>query len=810
MVVICCLAVVVAIAAAAAMSHGPFPSPGRRDSSPPSSLSFPEPEPCELPDLIVVPEEKQWLLSLAAPVAARLRQGDNTPLLLVSPQPPSEQFADLVRLWNPRHCLLLAASPDPPLAGLLEEFRTDSLFTGSDSAEASILVAKRFWGRCGGAVLASTNDPSGMILGSALAAQMVAPLILVGPNDDGRLLVRSLEELGARRILIANTRGCALPWAEAFGGAARSLDSSGLTASIVERLGPKAVRNIILSRAPSGKERTGATAWLAPYLSLLRGSPVVLCDSPGGEMAERAVLSLLKARALQPRSVTILSDYDSIGVVVVKDTSLLGEYEVEVEPCSGQGRNAGEAAMFAVGRIPCRTLSEASILVSRGVVREQFLGKSPPRVLMVANPKTDYGQLPLCETISRATAEEFKNLGVNIVEFYGTPPGDAEIAAAASESDLVIYEGHICDQRLFPDQFAASGAEVDYGGEYTDAWREETDWQPSAQYAGEYPAYHSEPDSLSGSLAVHMDTAASAKGGFWLGVSSGGRRGQAWDIGAEAVDSAYRGTGYQGEVQETLAPESPQYPEENNDPHLNHLPLLILQSCHSLEEPLARRVFQSGGVGVIGTATNVHSASGSAFVKALCDGLLYRSETAGEALRDARNYFLCLAELKARRGHKEVAKVSRTALSFRLWGDPELKVSEFGPRSPRFSPPSARFTAPDELAVSVPGEILSECRTGKYFVRLFPGNGLAGLVKRLKDKPERRLLPMYFFRIPVPEAVQMPQGLSIERPGETSPRGACLADPLHRFLYVLYLPEQFRKNETLLFRFREAAAGSQR
>jgi hypothetical protein len=239
-------------------------------------------------------------------------------------------------------------------------------------------------------------------------------------------------------------------------------------------------------------------------------------------MAERAVLDVVNARALQPRSVTILSDYDSIGVVVVKDTSLLGEYEVEVEPCSG--RNAGEAALFGVGRIPCSTLSDASILISRGVVREQVLGKSPPRVLMVANPKTDYSQLPLCETIGRATAEEFKNLGVNIVEFYGTPPGDAEIAAAASESDLVIYEGHICDQRLFPDQFAASGGEVDYGGEYTDAWREETDWQPSAQYAGEYPAYHSEPDSLSGS----------------------------WDIGAEAVDSVYRGTAIRGRFRRPL------------------------------------------------------------------------------------------------------------------------------------------------------------------------------------------------------------------------------------------------------------------
>jgi hypothetical protein len=85
MVLICCLAVVVAIAAAAAMSHGPFPSPGRRDSPGPSGLSSPATDPRELPDLIVVPEEEPWLLSLAAPVAAKLRKGDNTPLLLVSP-----------------------------------------------------------------------------------------------------------------------------------------------------------------------------------------------------------------------------------------------------------------------------------------------------------------------------------------------------------------------------------------------------------------------------------------------------------------------------------------------------------------------------------------------------------------------------------------------------------------------------------------------------------------------------------------------------------------------------------------------------
>ena len=41
---------------------------------------------------------------------------------------------------------------------------------------------------------------------------------------------------------------------------------------------------------------------------------------------------------------------------------------------------------------------------------------------MVANAGVVRRPLPLCETISRVTAEEFKNFGVRVDEFYGNWP----------------------------------------------------------------------------------------------------------------------------------------------------------------------------------------------------------------------------------------------------------------------------------------------------------------------------------------------------------------------------------------------------
>jgi hypothetical protein len=231
------------------------------------------------------------------------------------------------------------------------------------------------------------------------------------------------------------------------------------------------------------------------------------------------------------------------------------------------------------------------------------------------------------------------------------------------------------------------------------------------------------------------------------------------------------------------------------------LPVVVLQSCHSLEEHTCQRVLELGGVGLVGSVTNIHSASGSAFIKAFCDGLLYRNETIGEAIRDARNYFLCLAALKRQRGHQETAKVYRVGLSFSFWGDPEMRLLPQYLKAKK-RPISATFTAPQTLKISTPRSRLPEARNEKYFVRMFPGSQVAGIVKRLKNEPIRRLTPLYFFRS-APVGFDTGIYRCLEREDNTSDRSVFLVDPFKRFMYVLYFPDKEAKSDATLLQFVE-------
>jgi hypothetical protein len=47
---------------------------------------------------------------------------------------------------------------------------------------------------------------------------------------------------------------------------------------------------------------------------------------------------------------------------------------------------------------------------------------------------------------------------------------------------------------------------------------------------------------------------------------------------------------------------------------------------------------------------------------------------------------------------------------------------------------------------------VEDSRTETYFVRMFPGSCLAGIVKRVKNRTPRRIAPLYFFRLDLPES----------------------------------------------------------
>ena len=297
-----------------------------------------------------------------------------------------------------------------------------------------------------------------------------------------------------------------------------------------------------------------------------------------------------------------------------------------------------QLATLGVGRIPLESLGDASVFFVRGLLRERLLAHRPPRLLMVAN-SGPAAALPLCETISRVTAAEFKNFGMHVDEFYGKLTDSPEILTAARSANLILYEGHVSYQDLIDDPVL------------------------KRSQAEDYPLDEEDLEGLGGSETRRR--------------SRRGSRPAPRVVMAEPTSRHLQGP-------------------------LAGLPIVVLQSCESLDDAVLWRLDELGGVALIGSMTPIHSGCGSALLNAAMSSMLYRGGTLGETLRDAQNYMFCVEELKARRGHKEKAKGVRVALSFRLWGDPELQVLPNRLGEPRQAPVRAEWVGDDTLRIDVP------------------------------------------------------------------------------------------------------------
>jgi len=240
--------------------------------------------------------------------------------------------------------------------------------------------------------------------------------------------------------------------------------------------------------------------------------------------------------------------------------------------------------------------------------------------------------------------------------------------------------------------------------------------------------------------------------------------------------------------------------EQVKDRRLDGMPVVVLQSCKSLDEFAFVRLTEMGCVALIGSGGNIHSASGSTFIKSVIDNMLYRRSTIGEALRDARNYFFCLQDLKDSRRHREQAKSSRVAFSFRLWGDPELRVFPRKLRNPRRRPAVAEWTSSAELRVVLPRRKLAKVTTEKYVMHNFPGSQAAGLVKKLKNTPARGIKAIHCFRVDVPKGFRR-HGFTRVRRAHEENRAAFRVDPLRRFVYVIHFPRKEVVDEDYVLRF---------
>lgn len=731
------------------------------------------------------------MAAIAAPVASRLRQGDRLPLLVAVSYPPSSRADWLIGRAEVRKAIALAPKESVRLGPSLPKLETEVLCIGIGPGYASLQVAKRFWTRSRQVVAAPEDDLEAILAGSSLASSLAVPLVIREKQASQTLWSGILGDLGVAEVLLAVSSAERVPaWATNGSPRTTVLAVEEIQRQVIARLGAENVRTIVLVRTPDPSTCVGQTAWLAPYWGLARGAPVAFTRNASAASAEAAVAELIERHglhprsALRPRSVTILADYISIrselaevpeGAIPEGESPLFAsrkqgsssgaaseggsadgtptavvapsapKYQVKIEPFIP--RQSREAVAVGVGRVPLESLADVSVLFARGMVRERGLADRSGRVLLVANASLDRRPLPLCETISRVTGLEFKNFSVPLDEFYGKLADSPEILAAAEHASFIIYEGHAGYQDLIFVPYGHSYVPDSYYEEALDALENRTP-DPAAQQQQEAtaPAPPSVPPPL---------------------------------------------------------PTPPGKPNRIDRP-LAELPVVVLQSCDSLDERLLDRIDELGCTAVIGSMTPIHSGSGSMLMQALAEAVLYRGATVGEALRDAQNYLLCLGDLKIQRGLKEQAKSRRVAWSFRLWGDPELRILPPEVKRPRTAPVSAEWTGPDQLTIRTPAKRYPQVASKLYTARMFPGSQSAGLVKKQNGDALRRVLPAYYFRVALPEGFPK-EGARLELSNGGANQAVFRLDPLGRFLYVVYLPEVERPNEAVVLRW--VAAG---
>ena len=754
-------------------------------------------------ELIAVPAESPELIALAATLVSRLStHGPRPCLLAVEPGSPSEDAVRaFVRRFAPEKALTLLPAGGYGVAGLLPETPGYLLNLPPGISPASMEIARRFWGTTPTAVFADA-EPGPVIIGSALAAHRGLPLILLRRGYEARTLATARDVLSVQSgTLVTNRVQDELDWLPLSLVDLRHLTTRKATAELIHTIGARRVRNVVLSRAPGRTGAAGQTSWLAPYASLVRKAPLVLVKSADAARVESRVLRLMRSERVQPRTITILADEEAIGLRAVSiapdgsrregraaepdtedDTTTWDTAFLEVEPFALP--REGAALSFGVGRIPFPELPEASCFLARTFARKRLVGSRPTQVLMVGNPNASFGNLPFAETVSRGTAAEIKNLRLRLREFYGVASNAPEVTAAADESTLIIFEGHLYDQRIF-----ARPGETE--NEAQGGYDEEDSWDREPHMLTPEAGFDAATVWLQ-SRQTRRHAEAGADG--WIELPDGAADEVTQRAIAELVAAEEDGS----------LPQAQQLPLTSEPRELRGVPVVVLQSCQSLDPGVLYRLNDLGSVALVGTTTNVHSASGSTFAKALVDEVLYRDATLGEGLRDARNYFLCLQDLKNARAHRQQAKSHRVALSFRLWGDPELRAFTRKPPRPRRPQPQTQWHGPDQLHILMPGKRLpTTARTPQYRMRGYPGSRAAGIVKRSKVRDSRRILPMHFLRLDLPEGFSKAGFRSLLTAEGEEDRAVFRVDTVNRYLYVLYFPKKETPNATVVLRFSE-------
>jgi hypothetical protein len=85
---------------------------------------------------------------------------------------------------------------------------------------------------------------------------------------------------------------------------------------------------------------------------------------------------------------------------------------------------------------------------------------------------------------------------------------------------------------------------------------------------------------------------------------------------------------------------------------------------------------------------------------------------------------------------------------------------------------------------------LPEARSDKYVATMFPNSQSAGLLKTEEGETMKRVAPLYYFCLPLPEALTGSNVSDLEPSPGDARRVNVRIDRTRKLLYLVYFPEQ--------------------
>ena len=361
------------------------------------------------------------LIVLAAAVAAARPQA----VLLLDSQRTTENTRTFLAAYQPDRVLPVGAFPQ----GLAEtERRLGTKLAAPVDWRSLFPKAER--------VVVCPPRPRRLVLQAAcLAGVLKAPLVLATGEVRAEIeLRRQLRHWKTGEVYVIGTAARVVGNLPNVHRIALADEAAVAAAHRKNQSARGAIQGLVVANPADEAPGLGGMSVLAPWVAAQHRS-ILLLSNDRGDNVPAVVRSALEEPAVrQANYLTLVASLKAIPTERRPNPAAGKDPEIEMEPLTPTGT---EPFSFATGRL----FHEDPAVVALMLARRHLVARktAPLRALVVSNPG---GGLPLLETFSRNTTQEFRNTGFRTTALFDTEVTGAEVRRLLPEQDVFLWEGH--------------------------------------------------------------------------------------------------------------------------------------------------------------------------------------------------------------------------------------------------------------------------------------------------------------------------------------------------------------------------------